>query len=271
MWMRGQQTKSFTLNGISELALSTGVSGNSRSRPFPRMKGSDSRSQIMGMNFSFHSRFRISGMFLLFPSRSRIIGWCFFIPFPFPYCGSRCFHSLPVPEFAISQTEIKKVKWAKEFYSDWLKRQGIVLGPVANSYAARVLGIMNKIIILFWLLFVNSGSDKDKKRGDSRMEDDGVENVWAKTPSHATYFLNVFLYCLIFFPFPFPGIPGSESLWFPFLKCGNAFFSFPSRSRVLGIDFCIPFPFPNFGNVFFAFPSRSRILGMDFFHSVPIP
>merc|ERR1711949_43711 len=35
--------------------------------------------------------------------------------------------------------------------------------------------------------------------------------------------------------------------------------------------FFIPFPFPNFGNGFFSFPSRSRISGMDFFHSLPVP
>merc|ERR1711994_709845 len=35
--------------------------------------------------------------------------------------------------------------------------------------------------------------------------------------------------------------------------------------------FFIPFPFPNFGNGFFTFPSRSLILGMDFFHSLPVP
>merc|ERR1712107_699746 len=61
-------------------------------------------------------------------------------------------------------------------------------------------------------------------------------------------------------------------------------FSFPSRSRSFpGMEasdslpkfrewiFFIPFPFPNFGNGFFSFPSRSRILGMDFFHSLPFP
>ena len=31
----------------------------------------------------------------------------FFIPFPFPKCGNGFFHSLPIPEFAISQTGIK--------------------------------------------------------------------------------------------------------------------------------------------------------------------
>ena len=33
----------------------------------------------------------------------------------------------------------------------------------------------------------------------------------------------------------------------------------------------MPFPFPNFGNGFFSFPSRSRILGMCFFHFLPVP
>ena len=59
------------------------------------------------------------------------------------------------------------------------------------------------------------------------------------------------------FPFPFPGIFGNDSLWFPFLNCGNGFFSFPSRSWILGIDFFLPFSFQNFGN--------------DFFHSLPAP
>ena len=54
------------------LELSTGVRGNSRSRPFPGMKASASRSRIMGMDF--------------------------FIPFPFPNYGNVFFHSLPVPE-----------------------------------------------------------------------------------------------------------------------------------------------------------------------------
>merc|ERR1719367_359548 len=71
---------------------------------------------------------------------------------------------------------------------------------------------------------------------------------------------------IFFIPFPLPNF-------------GNGFFSFPSRSRISGMDFFhslpvpefwewiffIPFPFPNFGNGFFLFPSRSRISGMDFF------
>ena len=72
--------------------------------------------------------------------------------------------------------------------------------------------------------------------------------------------------------FPFPVIPKNGGLWFPFPNFGNGFFhslpvpefreglfSFPSRSRILGMDFFIPFPFPNFGNGNFSFPSRSRI------------
>ena len=50
-----------------------GVSGNSRSRSFPRMKASDSLPEFRE--------------------------WFFFIPFPFPNFGNVFFHSLPVPEF----------------------------------------------------------------------------------------------------------------------------------------------------------------------------
>merc|ERR1719494_50213 len=63
---------------------------------------------------------------------------------------------------------------------------------------------------------------------------------------------------IFFIPFPFPNF-------------GNGSFSFPSRSRILGMDFFHSLPFPNFGNGFFSFPSRSRISGMDFFHSLPVP
>ena len=90
-----------------------------------------------------------------------------------------------------------------------------MLSYVANSFTVKVLVIVNKII-LFCFLFINSGRYKDKKTGGlSRMEEDGVENVWAKTLSHATYLLNIFLLlsCYVFsFPFPFPGILGNDSL-----------------------------------------------------------
>ena len=84
----------------------TGVSGNSRSRPFPRMKASDSLSRIMGMDFFIPFPFpNFGNAFFSFPSRSRIMGmvffhslpvpelweWIFFIPFPFPNCGNGFF------------------------------------------------------------------------------------------------------------------------------------------------------------------------------------
>ena len=72
-----------TLYALVYAASEPGVSGTSRSRPFPRMKASDSLSRIMEMDF--------------------------FIPFPFPNCGNGFFHSLPIPEFAFSQTGIKTV------------------------------------------------------------------------------------------------------------------------------------------------------------------
>ena len=57
--------------------------------------------------------------------------------------------------------------------------------------------------------------------------------------------------------FPFPSIPKNESLWFPFPNYGNGFFH--------------SLPVPEFRECFFSFPSRSRIMGMVFFHSLPVP
>ena len=66
----------------------------------------------------------------------------------------------------ISQNNyIEEVSWAKMFKSEWLKRQDILLSFVANSFAAKVLVIVNKII-LFWFLFINSGRYNNKKTGD---------------------------------------------------------------------------------------------------------
>ena len=90
---------------------------------------------------------------------------------------------------------------------------------------------------------------------------------------------------IFFIPFPFPNFGNgyfsfpsrSRTLGmdffipFPFPNFGNGIFSFPSHSRNLGMDFFIPFPFPNFGNGLFQFPSRSRISGMGFFNSLPVP
>ena len=71
--------------------------------------------------------------------------------------------------------------------------------------------------------------------------------------------------------FPFPSIPKNESLWFPFPNYGNGFFHSLPVPEFRECFFFIPFPFPNYGNGFFSFPSRSRIVGMDFFHSLPVP
>ena len=51
--------------------------------------------------FSFHSRSRSRPFpgIIASDSRSRILGTFFFIPFPFPNFGNAFFHSLPVPEF----------------------------------------------------------------------------------------------------------------------------------------------------------------------------
>ena len=80
-------------------AFISGVSGNSRSRSFPRMEASDSLSRTLGMDFFIPFPFPNFGNgFFSFPSRSRILGmdffhslpvpelweWIFSIPFPFP-------------------------------------------------------------------------------------------------------------------------------------------------------------------------------------------
>ena len=60
----------------------TGVSGNSRSRPFPRIKASDSRSRIMGMDFFIpFPLLNFGNAFSPFPSCSRILGRAFLIPY----------------------------------------------------------------------------------------------------------------------------------------------------------------------------------------------
>merc|ERR1719429_595228 len=57
----------------------------------------------------------------------------------------------------------------------------------------------------------------------------------------------------------------------PFPNFGNGFFSFPSRSRILGMDFFIPFLFPNFGNGFFHSLPVPEFREWIFFHSLPVP
>ena len=57
-----------------------GVSGNSRSRPFPRMNASYSCSRIMRMFFSFPYHSWIMGIVFLFPSRSGLWEWIFSFP-----------------------------------------------------------------------------------------------------------------------------------------------------------------------------------------------
>ena len=98
---------------LANEVLFAGVSGNSRSHPFPWKKASDSCSRIMGMDFVIPLVFpNFGNAFFSFPSRSRILGKDFFIPFPFPNFGNGFFpfpsrsriegmgffNSLPVPE-----------------------------------------------------------------------------------------------------------------------------------------------------------------------------
>ena len=97
-----------------KLVLAPGVSGNSRSRSFPRMEASDSLSRTLGMDFFIPFPFPNFGNgFFSFPSRSRILGMGFFHSLPIPeiwewiflfpsrsqISGMGFFNSLPVPKF----------------------------------------------------------------------------------------------------------------------------------------------------------------------------
>ena len=85
-----------------------GVSGNSRSRSFPRMKASDSHSRTLGMDFFIPFPFPNFGN-VFFHSHPVPEFWEWFFSFPSFYwiVGMDFFHSLPIPKFAISQMGIK--------------------------------------------------------------------------------------------------------------------------------------------------------------------
>ena len=72
----------FNGKGVTPTLHPPGVSGNSRSRPFPGIPASHSRSQSLGMSFSF--LFRKLGN-AIFHSSSQNLGMQF--PFPFPLQG----------------------------------------------------------------------------------------------------------------------------------------------------------------------------------------
>ena len=71
--------------------------------PFPYFPNISQHFQSVLINviFLFHSRSRSRPFpgIIASDSRSRILGKFFFIPFPFPNFGNAFFHSLPVPEF----------------------------------------------------------------------------------------------------------------------------------------------------------------------------
>ena len=128
--------------------------------------------------FSFPSRSRIMGMgFSHSLPVSKLWKWIFSFPSRSRTCHNTdrnqngnwsTVRDTRLPMFSASSSffttiYIDEVKWAKEFSCGWLKRQGVLLSSVANIYAAKVLEIVNKIILF---LFIDSGRDNDKKRGD---------------------------------------------------------------------------------------------------------
>ena len=70
--------------------------------------------------------------------------------------------------------------------------------------------------------------------------------------------------------FPFPTIPKNESLWFPFPNYENGFF-IPFLFPNFGNGFFISLPVPELWEWFFSLPSHSRMVEMDFFIPFPFP
>ena len=113
------------------------MSGNSRSRPFPKMKASDSLSRIMGMVF-FHS--------LPVPEFRE---WFFSIPFPFPN-PQKSFPLTPVYcccSFYFFVFCILGLSWAELLTDDLL----MILGCVSSGFFAfPVVGDSSWTSIVFW-------------------------------------------------------------------------------------------------------------------------
>ena len=153
-----------------------------------------------------------------------------------------------------------------------------MLSFVANSFAAKVLLIVNKII-LFRFLFFNSGRYNNKKTGDYQEQRRMGLRMFGPKLFLTPHICHI---CYVFsFPFPFPGILGNDSLWFPFPNWGNGFFHSLPVPELWEWIFFIPFQFPNFRNQFFHslpisefwewFFFRSRTSGMELSIPVPIP
>ena len=159
------------------------------------------------------------------------------------------------------------------FKSEWLKRRDILRSFVANSFAAKVLVIVNKFI-LFWFLFIKSGRYKNKKTRDYQEQRRMGLRMFGSKLFFMPHICWIFFLsaCYVFsFLFLFPGILGNDSLWFPFPNFGNRFFHSLPIPKFWECFFFIPFPFPNWGNGFFQFPSRSRNSGMELSIPVPVP
>ena len=155
--------------------------------------------------------------FFSFPSHSRTVGMDFFHSFSFPnllfhrreskqefdYCERPHFFSF----LYISQNNYIEEVNLKMFKNEWLKRQDILLSLVANSFAAKVLVIVKKII-LFWFLFINSAITTTRRQGIIKNGGGLGWECWGQNSfSHhifAKYFSFIVMLCF-FIPVPVPG------------------------------------------------------------------
>merc|ERR1712155_294613 len=74
-------------------------------------------------------------------------------------------------------------------------------------------------------------------------------------------------------PVPVP-VPGHSQEWrplIPFPELWECIFSFPSRFRILGMDFFHSLPVPEFWEWDFFIPFPFPKFGIGFFYSLPVP
>ena len=122
------------------------------------------------------------------------------------------------------------------FKSEWLKRQDILRSFVANSFAAKVLVIVNKFI-LFWFLFIKSGRYKNKKTRDYQEQRRMGLRMFGSKLFFMPHICWIFFLsaCYVFsFLFLFPGILGNNGLWF-YKKCAWNYQSIPNRSIQIAV------------------------------------
>ena len=267
-----------------------GVSGNSRSRSFPRMEASDSRSRTLGMDFFIPFPFpNFGNVFFHSLPVPEFWEWIFSFPSRSQTLGMEIFHSLPVPELTISKSGIKRENgrlWEMLVFQHFQLPLHFILhknggSKVKVAYCCLVIYELNSMSVSDYhptcgRQFLATKMKVKWKFGMDIGQHGGLPSTPPRFVKRARFFR--------FFPEPFPYFPNISQHFQSVLII--VIFSFHSRSRsrpfpgkiasdshsrILGMDFFHSLPVPKIWDWIFLFPSRSQILGMGFFNSLPIP